>query len=333
MDTPKLKEYLKHIFDIEMALYTHKKVISDYKQKRQQEAPSRPELVLPEKPKNPVLNNTSNDGLVPLSSINEATKGGIVFLIMLGVAGAIFGGIGFLATMDQLIFGGYVFNNDDAIGLMVALLLLGVPAGIIGIYYSRKLWEKETQIVHSANENIKKQYENQLSHYQSAEKKAKKTYEKELGEYNTLLPIYEAETKDQLTQLDDLLKKLTATREKLYSADIVYSKYRDLIAISTIYEYLASGRCSELEGPNGAYNLYENELRANIIIGSLGQIISDIQQIKNGQFALYQELHNSNRVIANILCNIADNTQLTAYYANVAAAAASADRYIVGMVW
>ena len=333
MDTQKLKEYLKQIFDIEMALYTHKKVITEYRQKRQQQVPTKPELSLPEKPKAPMLNSITNDKLIPLSSINEATKGGIVFLIMFGIAGVIFGGMGFLATMDQLLLGGQVFNNDDAIGLMVAMLLLGVPAAIIGIYYSRKLWKKETQIVLSANENLKKQYENQLGHYQIAESKAKQTYEKKLSEYNALIPIYEAETKEQLTQLNDLLGKLNATRDKLYSSDIIYLKYRDLIAISTIYEYLASGRCSELEGPNGAYNLYENELRANIIIGSLGQIISDIQQIKNGQFALYQELHNSNRVIASILCNIADNTQLAAYYANVAAAAASADRYMVGMVW
>lgn len=333
MDTQKTKEYLKQIFDIEMALYTHKKVISDYKKKRQQQAPPTPELELPEKPKAPLLNGTVNNGLVPLSSINEATKGGIVCLILLGIAGVFFGGIGFLATMDQLLLGGQVFNNDDAIGLMVAMLLLGVPAGIIGIYFSRKLWKKETQVVIAANENLKKQYENQLGHYQSAEAKARKAYENELREYNAMLPIYEAETQSQVAQLNELLEKLTTTREKLYSVDVVYSKYRDLIAISTIYEYFASGRCSELEGPNGAYNLYENELRANIIIGSLGQIISDLQQIKNGQFALYQELHNSNKVIASLLCNIADNTQMTAYYAKVAAATASADRYIVGMVW
>ena len=117
--------------------------------------------------------------------------------------------------------------------------------------------------------------------------------------------------------------------ETLYSQNIVYSKYRNLIAIATIYEYFESGRCCELEGSNGAYNLYENELRANIIIGSLSQIISDIQQIKNGQYALYQELSRSNKLLESI----ADNTQLTAYYANVAAVAASADRYIVGMVW
>lgn len=333
MDTQKLKEYFKQVFELEMAIYTHEKVISDYKQKRKQQLPIRPELELPQKPQTPIINDIKDNGLVPFSSIDEATKGGIVFLIMLGICGFLFGGMGFFATMDQLLFGGYVFNNDEAIGSMVTMLILGVPAGIVGIYYSRKLWKKETQIALSKNDNLKKQYENQLSHYQKAETIAKQTYENKLNEYNVSLPIYENQTQQQLTQLNELLEKLTASREKLYSVNIVYSKYRNLIAISTIYEYLASGRCSELEGPNGAYNLYESELRANIIIGSLGQIVSDIQQIKNGQYALYQELHNSNRVIASLLCDIADNTQLTAYYANVAAAAASADRYIVGMVW
>lgn len=333
MDIQKTKEYLKQVFDVEMALYTHQKVISNYKKKRIDECPQEPELVMPTKPTPPTLSGCNPNELIPFSKISDSNGGFIVFLLIAGIAGLLIGTLGFFATFDQLLLGGQTFNNDEALGMMILMLLIGIPVGVLCICYVIKVWKKETQIVIESDEIKKNEYNNQIEHYQSAEAKAKSDYENELSEYNTLLPIYEVETQKQLTQLNELLDKLMSVRENLYSTDIIYAKYRDLIAISTIYEYFASGRCSELEGPNGAYNLYENELRANIIIGSLGQIISDLQQIKNGQFALYQELHNSNKIITNLLCDIADSTRLTAYYSNVAAVAATADRYIVGMVW
>ena len=336
METQKVKEYLKQVFDIEMAIYTHQAVISNYIKKRRQQAPQKPELVLPEKPKAPILNDTVNKGLVTLSSINEGIKGIIICLMVIGVcwcAGGVFsGGLAFVFTIAQFLSNGEAFETGGIV-LLALMSAFTAPTGIGCICFSRILWRKQTQIIVARNENLQRQYENQLADYQNTEFKARKAYEDGMREYNTLLPVYESETQSQLTQLNNLLEKLTSAREELYSIDVVYSKYRDLIAISTIYEYFASGRCSELEGPDGAYNLYESELRANIIIGSLGQIISDLQQIKNSQFALYQEIKNSNRVIASLLSNIADNTHMTAYYANMAAVAASADRYIVGMVW
>ena len=126
---------------------------------------------------------------------------------------------------------------------------------------------------------------------------------------------------------------LQTTLNNLYAKNIVYSKYRNLVAIATIYEYFESGRCTELEGPNGAYNLYESELRSNIIICSLSKIISDLGQIKNGQYALYEQINRSNQTVCELLNNINNTQKMTTYYAEAAAVAASADRYIVGMVW
>ena len=42
-----------------------------------------------------------------------------------------------------------------------------------------------------------------------------------------------------------------------YDKNIIYPKYRDLVALCMIYEYLVSGRCLTLEGRNGAYNKYD----------------------------------------------------------------------------
>ena len=56
------------------------------------------------------------------------------------------------------------------------------------------------------------------------------------------------------------------------------------------FEYLSAGRCDALEGTYGAYNLYESECRANLIIPQLNQILESLEQIKKNQFTVYNEL-------------------------------------------
>ena len=106
-----------------------------------------------------------------------------------------------------------------------------------------------------------------------------------------------------------------------------------MVAITTISEYLASGRCYELEGPNGAYNLYEMELRQNIVINQLSSIITNLEQIRNNQYTLYQELVKANDTVEQVLSTVRgveENTRLTAYFAEVNAIIAAAPRVTIG---
>lgn len=66
----------------------------------------------------------------------------------------------------------------------------------------------------------------------------------------------------------------------LYCAGIIFPKYRNLIAISSIYEYFESGRCNTLTGHEGAYNIYENEIRLNRIIVQLDIVIDKLERNK-----------------------------------------------------
>lgn len=92
---------------------------------------------------------------------------------------------------------------------------------------------------------------------------------------------------------DEYIKTCQKTRtilSKLYDYDIIYSKYRGLIPVATFCEYFASGRCDSLEGASGAYNLYENEIRLNMIISKLDVVISKLDQIIENQRMLYDEM-------------------------------------------
>ena len=103
--------------------------------------------------------------------------------------------------------------------------------------------------------------------------------------------------------------------KQLYSLDIIFPKYRNFVAISQIYEYYMSGRCTELEGHEGAYNIFESEVRQNIIILQLNNVLNQLEQIKQNQYMIYQALQEANSRLAQI----ESNTQAIAYNTSVIA--------------
>lgn len=146
----------------------------------------------------------------------------------------------------------------------------------------------------------------------------------------------------EIEETESNLAKFIECKKELLSLNVIYSKYADFVSMMVILEYLESGRCDELKGPNGAYNLYESELRQNIIISKLDVIIESLEQIKQNQFLLYGALYeiknDSERIcdrlndvvsavdevkvsvkasaekLGDTLGEIAENTQCIAYY-------------------
>ena len=98
----------------------------------------------------------------------------------------------------------------------------------------------------------------------------------------------------EIAEVEDLLKKTFAARNELYAYDIIFGKYRDAVALSSFYEYLMSGRCTSLEGADGAYNIYENEIRLNRVISQLDTVIASPEDIKQNQYMMYQEMRSIN---------------------------------------
>lgn len=105
---------------------------------------------------------------------------------------------------------------------------------------------------------------------------------------------------EEIDRTENALIELNYTVRKLYSYGVVYEKYRDIVALSTFYEYFMAGRCDSLEGANGAYNLYESEVRANLIITNLQQIERDLQQIAKNQYMICHQLKEMNRSLNDL---------------------------------
>ena len=104
----------------------------------------------------------------------------------------------------------------------------------------------------------------------------------------------------EIHSAEDTIKKLIAAKNKLYLFNVIFGKYRNLVALSSFYEYLMSGRCISLEGPGGAYNIYETEIRANQIISQLSDVVNSLEQIKNNQYMAYSQLHEMNVTLARL---------------------------------
>lgn len=147
------------------------------------------------------------------------------------------------------------------------------------------------------------------------------------------------QTTEDIKRTEELLAQSYSCRQSLYSCEIIYEKYRNPVALASFYDYLAAGRCTSLTGADGAYNIYENEVRLDRIVTKLDVIIRKLDHIKDNQYSLYAVMSamNSNLNTLNSTASamadslekikgyqkdifkntsvIAHNTAVTAFYA------------------
>lgn len=96
----------------------------------------------------------------------------------------------------------------------------------------------------------------------------------------------------ELSQINAFLEKSQEHLQTVYNKNILFPKYRNLVAMCSLYEYICAGRCSTLEGHEGAYNLYETEMRLDQIITRLDKVIANLGAIRENQFMLFSAIQD-----------------------------------------
>lgn len=185
----------------------------------------------------------------------------------------------------------------------------GLIAGVIALvlftiifYY---FWE--TRSAKKSNNYRKEKYQQEMAQYPIDVQNEEDAYQQALRR---------AEYFDQLIAQQE--KKLEDTRRLLqeaYDKGLLYGKYRNFVAVCSICEYLESGRCSELGGPDGAYNLFEQEIRANMVITQLGSILSKLDRIQANQAMLYDAISTGNRLTSQLIERTNESIRLGEYNA------------------
>lgn len=327
MDSNGLREYLKHVLDLECAIYQIRQLKTQYQKNRINSTPQKKALPLPSLPTEPTYESGGMSFGLALDDVlgfnDWATK-----LIAICFA------VSFFCLIFPIVF--LIPFPDGWTQIQTNMIIIGIVTAVPVAYFAIKavklMQEDKVQYL-KRNQEKKGKYEAELENYNQEYKRISNFNKNSDENHVNEVKEYEYETFCKVYDLTKVEEKLTSSLKDLYSKGVVYAKYRNLVTIATLFEYIDSGRCFELEGPNGAYNLYEAELRADIIISSLNSIISNLEAIRNNQYTLYRSIEEANATTHEMLVNINNSQLATAYYAKQSAIAASADRYIVGMIW
>ncbi len=207
---------------------------------------------------------------------------------------AFFTFIGFLA--------GFWFSRGDILGAILGVLAAWVACFavifatflIINAVYNREIVSRNAEI----------EKENKMLYKQACEK-------------NKLLQA-------SANKLRKAYLKTEYTLDKIYSLNIIRPECHNMIAVSSIYEYLNSKKAASLET---AYEMYETAVRLEKIITKMYIIISMPEKIADNQPYLYSAIKDiqpksddfSNSIIENSdkLDKTAVNTAVTEYITNV----------------
>ena len=234
----------------------------------------------------------------------------IKYSLLLGIPAALIGGIvGFVVRAIRIIFTDLTVEAPGMPyiywGAGIAFVLVVVFLGLCAV----------GEVSPEAIEEYKSKVDNQRQAIAKRDSDLE-TQKKYISYLEKLIQQCERERQETL----DIL-------EKYYNLNYIYPKYRGIVPMCAIYEYLESGRCYSLTGPSGAYNLYENELLMNKIIGKLDDVIARLDDISYNQHIIAQEINKSHSQVISILAsldnsskNIEQYTAAAEYYGRVAAA-------------
>ena len=219
---------------------------------------------------------------------------------------SVYKGVGYGSLIVGLIFTAISISMD---GDFFKFLILSV--GIAGFLFAAIFipialsYKKKRLAYHSEK----------IEEYETSLKAEEKRLDRE-SEYGKHLIAVSEKPEKQLDATEAALKKL-------YSINVIYPKYQNLVAIAAFCEYFEAGICTQLEGHEGAYTKFDLEVRLDKIITNLERILDSLDQIKNNQYTLYCALRESQYRLERISGKLdrvmslseqtAQNSAITAY--------------------
>ncbi len=267
-----LKKYVAGIFDTELNLYIQEQTLLRMKNTYNSLGREK-NIAMPEKsePQTVVADHMLTVGII----------GGGIFGIVMGILQLIGTGFSFGDAIVALIFA----IICAVAGTIVCALTLGVVVGLLMLNREKKMINAE--------------------------------YEETIENYNLSLLCDDSRVRNENLQKSALLKDINAMKrrieetknnlQKMYGCGIISPDYRNIYAVSSIHGYLQKGRTRSLSfnektGDQGAYNIYEYEMRMNMIITNTQEILNRLDDISRNQYELAEGLRRANSRI-NSLCS------------------------------
>ena len=269
-----LLDYLKHAISLETDVLIQEALIAEYKRTALQHMPVYEPATLPAEPQNPIDGKSKYRRIVLLAF----AAGFLLLLISSGIT-----------------------KRGEPGTLGAILVILAISAAMVWLVFYDIKNEKLLQKVYAEKlEQYNKAVDDIQKRNEASQKYAEEHY-----------PTWESNYNESITLMNTDLLMTRKLLDELYQMDYVFNKYRNLPALTSIYEYFITGRCESLSGSHGAYNMYEDEMRKETIITQLNTIIANLEQIKQNQYTLYQQVTIIQKITATILDEIYSNTSPT----------------------
>ncbi len=193
--------------------------------------------------------------------------------------------IGFLIFLVVFLFEIIFMQESWALSkynFLNGLVLLGGCCGVVGLIYSIQMLIELFSYL-SSKRYCKRANKDNIVYNQEVDKR-----------YEEIILGLKKQRLKLGNRITEFQKNYMTANEAFYKflkdSNVIYQSYHDIVPICQFIQYLESGRCSDLTGPHGCYNLYEQELRQNLIISNLMQIGKDIKTIQNNQVMMYKTL-------------------------------------------
>ena len=320
MNAQQTMEYLKQLSDLETSVYQQKKVREK----------AHATLVKPNIKKRIIEKPKENDFTYarPTEPSLKDCFMEKTWIPIVGACSILVGLFLFLSDTDSYGFMAWGF------GIAILVILIGGMLSVRTYLEEKKEYAQKWENYERAYKKAKDAYRAAMDKYNSAVLTADKQYAEEQRAAQQAYHLALAEVQKLDAPFEDTQKLLS----RIYDADIIFPKYRNMVAMCTMYEYFASGRCTELMGPTGAYNLYEAELRQNLIINQLEKVNANLEQVKQNQYILYQGIAETNKVLGevsadikgvlNMTTDIAISSRITAFCSQITAKNAVAQTYL-----
>lgn len=294
MTSKMLKKYIENVYKLEKSLYNQNLLYGKLNDLKESLEYYEGDDLIEESSKSGLLFDRFNDFFDEPSDF---------IYIMLGtpVIGAVCG------ALIGAVFGNFIIGAiAGAVVALAVFIGVNIYCLVSGIIKIRDISRKNREI-RSENEIIENENEVYV----------------EIARQRAILVANEME------KIEDIYADTKETLDQYYNIGIIYHKYRNFIAVSSFYDYFCSGRCSKLEGHEGAYNIYENERRLDKICDKLDDIIEHLESIERNQYMLFSAIQSCKFTtekladfignLDNSLQNIENSNEIIAYNSAITA--------------
>lgn len=269
MDKPQLMEYLKAVCDGEAALYACNETTDTLR--RQLNA-------IPEKLPKPALPEMHLQ--LPEREMPKQEDGNLGY----GVIKIIVAFLVFLVMWKI---------TETSTSVVAAFLRLG--SGVVAYFLTGHFIKNRGA---SANERA---YQEECD---AAKDAAQSQYESDRQKYNQKIKVIESKEKMNkeirkglrtvIAENEQTGERIREELKRLYDRNIIHEPFRSMIAVNQIYEYIYVGVCNSLEGADGAYAMYYNDIRT-------ARICDEIQELKSAMQRGQSKLMASQNTMCQLL--------------------------------